>query len=504
MERNTDADRILRLRGYPYSATETDFIKFFEPLKVVNIIFPITSGKRPQGECYVVFENKDDAEKGLLKNRDTIGHRYIEIFRTDECELKSVENNNKAYEEQLNRGRYTLNEMKNCVKLRGLPFSVTEKDVKDFFKGLKVLEIIFEKDSRKGGRLTGEGMVSFATSGDVTAALNRDRQNIGNRYIEVFRGDFNQFIRMKEGNSQPPIPPPSRQGQGLFFKGNNNCYGSFYGKNSYPYSSLCPGNSGPSFINRPCDRMIGGSGHIKNQPFVPHNPGNFCPQQSRHSTDSSFFNTSYDTNIKSSYNYDDGYHRRGTTSGKLMDETKLQLRGIPFNVDIKDFQEFFKPIHIESISMGYHENGKLTGDCIVEFKNHNLALEAMKKNGQHMGTRYIEIFDHENARLVKGAKYEVTYNSRSFSKNEGNPQKNRDIGYEEVKNEGYCNPGRRVPPPPQLSIKRRHPTEFESREMPLFYNKTPYDNFYGQPLSYGFYHKSPEYFFDKEKRTKYF
>ncbi|CEF62858.1 Glorund [Strongyloides ratti] len=489
MEDNINADRILRLRGYPYSATETDFIKFFEPLKIVNVIFPITSGKRPQGECYVVFENKDDAEKGLLKHKNTIGHRYIEIFKTDEVEVKNMESNNKAYEEQLNRGRYLLNEMKNCVKLRGLPFSVTKGDVKNFFKGLKVLEIIFEKDPRKGGRLTGEGMVSFATSDDVTAALNRDRQNIGSRYIEVFRGDFNQFIRMKEGKSTPQFTPPLRSGQGSFFNTNND-YGSFY-----------RGSGGPSFFHGPYDRMTGRPGHIKNQTFSPQNSSGFCPQF-RYSNDNSFFNNSYCTNINSSNNFEDGYHHQDIP-GKLMNKNKLQLRGIPFSVNVKHLQEFFKPIHIESISMGYHENGKLTGDCIVEFEDSDSALEGMKKNGLHMGTRYIEIFNHENARLTKGAKYEIIYSDKNLSKNGSNVKTKRESSNEEA-NESLCTPVKRLISKLPNNKKRKYPTEIESREMPPFYNKPPCNNFYGQSISYGYYHKSPEYFFDSHKRTKYF
>uniref|UniRef100_A0A0K0EF89 RRM domain-containing protein n=1 Tax=Strongyloides stercoralis TaxID=6248 RepID=A0A0K0EF89_STRER len=489
MEGSISADRILRLRGYPYSATETDFIKFFEPLKIKNIIFPITSGKRPQGECYVVFENKDDAEKGLLKHKNTIGHRYIEIFKTDEVEVKNMESNNKAYEEQLNRGKYLLNEMKNCVKLRGLPFSVTEEDVKNFFKGLKVIEIIFEKDSRKGGRLTGEGMVSFATSDDVTAALSRDRQNMGNRYIEVFRGDFNQFIRMKEANTTPQFTPPSRTGQGTFFNTNND-YGPYYSKTSFFYSPPCPGNSGgPSFFHGPYDRLVGRPGHIKNHLFPPPSPGNFCPQF-RYSNDNSFFNnSSYCMNVNSSYNNEDGYYYQDTL-GKLMNKNKLQLR------------EFFKPIHIESISMGYHENGKLTGDCIVEFKNSDGAVEGMKKNGLHMGTRYIEIFNHENARLTKGAVYEIIYSDKNLSKNDGNVQIKHKTNTEEG-NESLSTPVKKLIPT-LLSKKRKYPTEMGSREMTPFYKKSTCNNFYGQPISYGYYHKSPEYFFNRQKHTKYF
>ncbi|KAG0623825.1 hypothetical protein M758_3G204800 [Ceratodon purpureus] len=87
----------------------------------------------------------------------------------------------------------------NVVRLRGLPFSASESDISDFFKGLEmgpdgvVICVNFQ------GRSTGQAYVQFATAELANKALERNRQHIGSRYIEVFKGhpaDMQGALRM--------------------------------------------------------------------------------------------------------------------------------------------------------------------------------------------------------------------------------------------------------------------------------------------------------------------
>uniref|UniRef100_A0A0N4ZPB8 RRM domain-containing protein n=1 Tax=Parastrongyloides trichosuri TaxID=131310 RepID=A0A0N4ZPB8_PARTI len=498
MEGNIDSERILRLRGFPYSATEADFVRFFEPVKFCNIIFPVTTGKRPQGECYVIFKNKEDAEESLMKHKNTIGRRYVEIFRTNDYEVKNMENNNRACEAKMNKGRYSLNNIKNCVKLRGLPFSVTENDIKNFFSGLKVLEIIIEKDPANGGRLTGEGMVSFSSDEDVTAALRRDKQSMGSRYIEIFRGNFPQFILMKEANSMVESMQQQR-GLGKVPYNNhiNNCR-QYYERNSYFYPPTCQRRGGePPFFCGPYIRPMEGPSYFK------YNKDTYFPARdccsyypyNGYSKTNSFFNTSYNLSIPMPQSLNNEYNNE---SGGIMNEYRLQLRGIPFKVNYKDIREFFKPIHIESISMGYFNDGRLTGDCIVEFRDHKSVVEAKKKNGLNMGSRYIEIFDHENARLTKRARYEVLPNNNSPDVDDEYFKKHQEAKYEQIKQEVMQSP---MKPSVKASLKRRYPGEVDSLKHFACY-RAPF-NPYNIP-TFAYQNKSPDNYFGKEKKTKYF
>jgi len=70
------------------------------------------------------------------------------------------------------------------VRLRGLPFNCTDIDIIKFFAGLDVVDVLLVN---KSGRFTGEAFVVFASPMQADLALNRDRQNMGRRYVEVFR-----------------------------------------------------------------------------------------------------------------------------------------------------------------------------------------------------------------------------------------------------------------------------------------------------------------------------
>lgn len=100
------------------------------------------------------------------------------------------------------------------VRLRGLPFDCTEVDIYKFFAGLDIVDIFLVN---KDGRFSGEAFVVFAGHMQVEYALQRDRQNMGRRYVEVFsckKQDYYQAIatEMKEEGYESDYrpSPPSR------------------------------------------------------------------------------------------------------------------------------------------------------------------------------------------------------------------------------------------------------------------------------------------------------
>lgn len=71
---------VVKLRGLPWSVTTEDILKFFEDCEVLKNGVHLTTSRegRPSGEAYVEFENEEDLELALEKDRDHIGSRYIE------------------------------------------------------------------------------------------------------------------------------------------------------------------------------------------------------------------------------------------------------------------------------------------------------------------------------------------------------------------------------------------------------------------------------------------
>nr|XP_054773721.1 heterogeneous nuclear ribonucleoprotein H3-like isoform X1 [Lytechinus pictus] len=70
------------------------------------------------------------------------------------------------------------------VHMRGLPFNVTEQDIREFFHGSAMPCNIVIHDIN--GKRTGLGDVDFGSHDEAQAAMKKDKNNIGTRYIELF------------------------------------------------------------------------------------------------------------------------------------------------------------------------------------------------------------------------------------------------------------------------------------------------------------------------------
>ncbi|KAM8961985.1 putative RNA-binding protein 19 isoform 2-T2 [Pelodytes ibericus] len=73
------------------------------------------------------------------------------------------------------------------VKLRGAPFNVTEKNVREFLLPLKPVAIRIVRNTH--GNKTGYIFVDFVSEEEVQKALKRNKDYMGGRYIEVFRDE---------------------------------------------------------------------------------------------------------------------------------------------------------------------------------------------------------------------------------------------------------------------------------------------------------------------------
>ena len=101
------------------------------------------------------------------------------------------------------------------VKMRGLPFKVKERHIKDFFAPLRILDIRMIKNNK--GKPTGCAFVDFASENDITEALKRDRDCIEGRYIELFR-DKEQQSNQKTVKEKPWMKKLAGQGDNEEFE----------------------------------------------------------------------------------------------------------------------------------------------------------------------------------------------------------------------------------------------------------------------------------------------
>ncbi|GFY76188.1 heterogeneous nuclear ribonucleoprotein H [Trichonephila inaurata madagascariensis] len=210
---------VLRVRGLPWSASKDDIVNFFEGCKLKNgangIHLTMSREGRPSGEAYVEFETPEDANKGLEKNNEHLGSRYIEVFRSKENEMEWA----------LRRcgldGEEAFGDA--CVRLRGLPFGCSKEEIAQFFTGMEIVRNGITLPTDYQGRSTGEAYVQFSSQDIAEKAMGKHKEKIGHRYIEIFKSSLQEIrnavgmgpVRMGRSmgsNRMNPYDRPDRPG----------------------------------------------------------------------------------------------------------------------------------------------------------------------------------------------------------------------------------------------------------------------------------------------------
>lgn len=148
---SNDQSFIIKLRGLPWTVTSEDILKFLDGVKVseedgggVHLITYSRNSTRPNGEAFVVCASEDDYKKAFYYNKKNMGHRYIESkliisqwmtrFPYSWILLKVFSARQEDFENIMRKQNIVQHDT--VVKLRGLPWRVTEKEIEDFFQGI--------------------------------------------------------------------------------------------------------------------------------------------------------------------------------------------------------------------------------------------------------------------------------------------------------------------------------------------------------------------------------
>lgn len=207
---------VIRLQGLRITAGSEDIRKFFSGLTIPDGGVHIIGGE--DDEAFILFASDEDARRAMKRSGGCIRGSPVKLFLSSQTEMQNTleistqtveREQNRQFEEDPRCSRrsvepevgqsfrcqsgntppHELQSFSNTddllVFLRGMPFSVTEMDIINFFDLLCVDEIVLLKNGK--GLKNGNGLVKFRTGDDVYEALKRDRQYIGTRYVEVSR-----------------------------------------------------------------------------------------------------------------------------------------------------------------------------------------------------------------------------------------------------------------------------------------------------------------------------
>ncbi|XP_071946345.1 probable RNA-binding protein 19 isoform X2 [Antedon mediterranea] len=87
------------------------------------------------------------------------------------------------------------------IKMRGVPFSAKDKDIKTFFAPLKVTEVRMPKNNK--GQKTGTVFVDLTSKADLDEAMKRHKDYMGTRYIELMVDDKNNTSTFNLPRQEP-------------------------------------------------------------------------------------------------------------------------------------------------------------------------------------------------------------------------------------------------------------------------------------------------------------
>eukprot|EP00797_Seminavis_robusta_P015619 Sro233_g094270.2 (422) ;mRNA; r:70364-72749 len=260
-----------------------------------------------------------------------------------------------------------------CVKLEGLPFDVSLEDILGLFQGLVVLDVL----------IVGQGVafVLFANLMDHQMGLQRDRQSVGRRYVEITqatRADYYEAIaaHLKEQQPQSMKDGGSRRGESGPMSSDSNMWGG-----------TTSGLSSVNFLHgRERDQLQGGADSMGGHRGLGMMPG------------MGMGSGGVERGIGSGVGGRSGpqLSMKRTGGGIQIGEHTgfLRMRGLPFSSTKDDIFKFFdgyNPVP-DSIVLTYRSDGRATGEAYVGFISPDDSKKAMELHRKSMGTRYIELF----------------------------------------------------------------------------------------------------------------
>lgn len=311
------------------------------------------------------------------------------------------------------------------VKLRGLPWSVSEHQIVDFFRpipvGIESITLINGAD----GRPSGEGYV-WMHENNVNQALSYNRGSIGTRYIEVFASTEAEYTNAVQhsGMSNPTqqrkapraVPPQTAtecvvRVRGLPFSATSADLVGLFAEYGVDESNVYMG--------------VGTAGVHMGAPngdaFVRFTSVDVA-QKALHMMQGTTLGSRYlelfaasESEIEAKANIGAlaGYEANiGSGNGDLNPQENrygsgwLRLRGMPYTASQRDVAEFLADYAVPEtdITIKYGTDGRPSGEAFVQMDSEETAYAAKPAlDRKSMGSRFIEVFvsSYEESQAVR-------------------------------------------------------------------------------------------------------
>nr|XP_022335060.1 heterogeneous nuclear ribonucleoprotein H-like [Crassostrea virginica] len=258
------------------------------------------------------------------------------------------------------------------VKLRGLPYSATNEDVRKFLKGVNVVGDLHFVDSRDG-KPSGICYLKIKAE-DKRKAQRLHLDTIGSRYIEVF------LMPSSEIDEIPSSGTPSSKDsvntivkiRGLPYSYTRQDIIDFFdGLEIVPHGITIPINQPGGFLGQALIQFvspdIAKQALLRNRHYIGNRYIEVFP---------SFKVGAFDVSRRCDYGH------------------SVFMRGTPTDVKKTDLEQFFLPLRPMKIHTFYRSGRQLENYAVAEFRSHSEAVEAMERDMQTLKDSPVELYLH--------------------------------------------------------------------------------------------------------------
>ncbi|KAI6660003.1 Heterogeneous nuclear ribonucleoprotein H [Oopsacas minuta] len=83
----------------------------------------------------------------------------------------------------------------------------------------------------------------------------------------------------------------------------------------------------------------------------------------------------------------------------LPDDYIIRCRGLPYSATPEDLKKFFSACNITSVFLTQTQDGRPTGEAFLELEDEDSYNSGLKMNKEHIGKRYIEVFESDRLEM---------------------------------------------------------------------------------------------------------
>uniref|UniRef100_A0A915PFH7 RRM domain-containing protein n=1 Tax=Setaria digitata TaxID=48799 RepID=A0A915PFH7_9BILA len=408
-----DTDFIMKCRGLPWSCTEDDLREFFGEAarSITQIKLTKDRDGRASGEGFVVFNNREDYDFALTKDKKYIGKRYVELQQVSSME-SDYDDGDRRYGGSMADPNLPGRET-SIVRLGGLPYGCTREEIVRFFEPLEIADrgIVMTYD-RYSGKPKGEAFVAFNDDDSASKALAKNKEYIQHRYVDIYPSSYGEMLRALDGGPDP------YGGGGRGWERDRRPRGLPYDRpgvdRGYRDSRMHRNGLGEKWGIAYGNRVAVCNGWLGSSELF-----------------SGLLEVWADRYGGGGDGYDDGYGggrggggpmRRGWRDEPPMGghrgyspprrryttpppEYCIRMRGLPYRATERDIIDFFQPLRPASIDVLYeYGTDRPSGEAIVEFRNRADFDAAMQRNRNYMARIGHQFFMRIRAVMCIGKK----------------------------------------------------------------------------------------------------